>query len=135
MLRAPQPKLPAMHFSTLSKKLVFGFLAELIFCLHIVAVVVIHLGWLFPEYRLAYLIFLVLVLAQHFILGYCVFTPWEFYFRREIDPNFSKPKTSFTATYMKRFFGVVITERSVNIYSASFLVSMIVLQSILLFYR
>lgn len=116
------------------RKLMFGFLAELMFYLHIISLVIIHLGWLFPGYRQAYLIFLVLVLAHHIIFGYCILTLWEFYFRRKINPNISKLKSSFTATYAKRFFGIVLTEKSVNICSAGFLVFMIILQSILLFY-
>lgn len=116
------------------KSLVFGFLAELMFYLHIVALIIIHLGWLLSGYRLSYLIFLVLVLAQHLILRYCVFTPWEFYFRRKINPNLSGSKSSFTVTYVKKYFGVLLSEKLVNIYSAGFLVFMIIVQSILLFY-
>src|SRR3989344_6365972 len=117
----------------LLRKLMSGFLGNLIFYLHLMAVVVIHFGWLFPAYRVEYLIFLILVLAQHLILGYCLFTPWEFYFRRKLNPNFNKSEKNFTAVNLKRFLGINITNRCVDIASASFLVGMIILQSILLF--
>lgn len=116
------------------KKIAFGFLANLIFYLHIVIIVIIHLGWLFPNYRIAYLIFLALVLVQHRILGYCTLTPWEFYFRKKINPNLNNSKSSFTLINMKRFLGIVVTENCVNVYSRGFLMAMIFLQLILLLF-
>lgn len=117
------------------RNLVFGFLASLIFYLHLVAMVAIHLGWLLPAYRAVYLIFLILVLVQHLVLGYCIFTPWEFYFRRKINHNFNKTDKNFTAVNLKRFFGINVTNRCVDMTSASFLIGMIILQIILIFYK
>ena len=118
----------------LLKNLVFGILANSIFYLHLVAMIAIHLGWLFPAYRMEYLVFLILVLSQHLILGYCIFTPWEFYFRRKLNPNFNRSEKNFTAVNLKRFLGIDVTNRCVDITSASFLVGMIILQLFLLFY-
>ena len=123
----------AVYFISMIRKLLFRFLAELIFYAHILAVVIIHLGWLFPSYRLSYVIFLVFILIQHLILGYCVFTPWEFYFRRKLNRSFNRSGSNFTAMNLKRFFGIVVTNHCVDISSASFLIGMIILQVILLF--
>ncbi|OGN02716.1 MAG: hypothetical protein A2655_03330 [Candidatus Yanofskybacteria bacterium RIFCSPHIGHO2_01_FULL_43_42] len=114
------------------RRLLFYFLSKLIFYLHFFALLVIHLGWLFPSYRLGYIIFLGLILVQHLILGYCILTPWEFYFRRKLNKNFNRSGANFTAINLKRFFGIVVTNRCVDISSTSFLVGMIVLQIVLL---
>jgi hypothetical protein len=117
------------------KRSFYLFLANLIFYFHLIAMVAIHLGWLFPVYRLTYLIFITLVLVQHLILGYCVFTPWEYYFRRKINHGFNKSDKNFTAINLKRFFGINATNRCVDATSATFLIGMIILQTILIFYK
>lgn len=85
-----------------------------------------------PEYRSIYLALLITIFIQHFVLGYCILTVWEYSIRKKMSPSFNKAGKNFIAMNLKRFFGIDVTNRFVDISQASFLVGMIIVQSVLL---
>lgn len=65
--------------------------AEIIFVLHTALVVLLLLGWLLQApFYYVYVAALSLTFLSQFIWRYCVFTTWEFYFRRIADPSIEK---------------------------------------------
>ncbi|KKQ98946.1 MAG: hypothetical protein UT25_C0007G0001, partial [Parcubacteria group bacterium GW2011_GWC1_39_12] len=116
------------------RNFIFIFLAQFIYYLHFVSTFIIHFGWLFPRYRVAYIIFLILVPLHWLLLnGNCIFTVWEHYLRRKTNKNFNPAGKNFTAINLKKFFGINVTNRCVDVTSLSFIIGMIILQTFLLF--
>lgn len=88
--------------------------ANLFFLLHCLVGVFILTGWLFPQIKIFYLLFLVGWLSCWIILGYCPITKWEFGLRRKYDKSIEVNAEAITY-YMYKFFKVSISSKGVFI--------------------
>jgi len=71
------------------KNYLYQFLADSIFFFHILVVVILLVGWVFPSFHTIYFVTLYTTLISEIILGYCILTRWEFNYRKKIDANLS----------------------------------------------
>ena len=64
------------------KKLLYIFIANLIFTVHLVLVLIVSVGWLIPGFYYLFLGALVATFLSELFLGYCPLTFFEFGLRR-----------------------------------------------------
>lgn len=96
-------------------------MAELLFVLHTVLMIIIVIGWLFPEpYYYLYVAILAATFGTQLIFRYCLLTEWEFYFRRLLDPSIG-PSPYFLTYYSRKTFPSWVTDRLVDRLSLVFL--------------
>jgi hypothetical protein len=89
-------------------KLLYRVLADLIFAIHGVLFFFILFGFLFPVWWSLYMSGLVLVLISDLIFGYCILSKWEFYFRRQVNPEVNY-EFDWTSYYLHK-----LTERYID---------------------
>jgi len=79
------------------------FLANFIFGVHLLVVLINLTGWYFESFRWFYIGILSITLLSNLLLDYCPLTRWEFNLRKKINPN-SNYGSSFLAQYFLRVF-------------------------------
>lgn len=68
-------------------KLFYRILADCVFVLHLVIVLVALFGWVSPRLWNIYMVLLLATLISDIVLGYCILSKLEFDLRKKIDPD------------------------------------------------
>ena len=68
-------------------KYLYRILADLIFIVHSVIVLIVSFGGLFPKIWIVYFFTLILTLLSELYFGYCIVSKWEFDLRKKINPK------------------------------------------------
>ncbi len=68
-------------------KLMYRFLADVLWFIHFFVVAVVLFGWLVPQIFYLYLLTLFCVLLSNIFLHYCILSKWEYELRRKINPE------------------------------------------------
>ena len=79
-------------------------LADIIFIVHLILVLIVSVGWLIPGMYYVFLTLLALTFLADVFLGYCPLTPLEFNLRRKLDPT-AVYDSSCIAHYTRAPFG------------------------------
>jgi hypothetical protein len=92
-------------------KIVYRLLADSIWALHLLVVLTVLFGWLFPEWWHWYVSVLVAVLVSNVLWNYCLLSKWEFNLRKMIDPKVQYDHTytsyytyNLTRSYLSKYF-------------------------------
>ena len=83
---------------------------KIIYLLVIGAVILI--GWKFPQFKLIYVILLLVWIGSWIFLGYCPITKWEFLLRRKYDKSID-PNAEAIKYYMYKFFNKDIPSKTI----------------------
>ncbi len=103
------------------KRIGARIIAEALFVLHSGLMVVLLVGWLFPEpYYYIYLSILSATFLTQLFFRYCLLTAWEFYFRRVLQPDLG-PTPYFLTYYSHKMFPGWVTDSFVDRISLVFL--------------
>lgn len=81
------------------------FLANIIFVLHFLLIVIVSLGWLWNGFYFYHFGLLLATLASELFFGYCLLTRLEFGIRKKIDPNLLFDK-SCIVHYIRKWRGL-----------------------------
>ncbi len=111
-------------------KILYPFVANIVFLFHIILVFIILFGFLFGSIYLFYLSLLIIVFLFELVLGHCPLTKPEFYFRRKIDPALDYD-SSFLSYYGHKFVEGKISYNLIR-YSALFFLSLAIILNLLL---
>ncbi len=103
------------------KRIGARLMAELMFISHTVLMIILLVGWLFPEpYYYIYLAVLGLTFLTQMVFRYCILTEWEFYFRRMLDPELG-PSPYYLTYYSHKMFPGLVSDTFVDRVSLVFL--------------
>ncbi len=83
------------------------FVANALFVLHLLVGIILLCGWLFPRFRILYLILLVGWPLSWILFGYCPITKWEFLLRRKYRKDIDSDN-EFIQHYLYEFLDVYI---------------------------
>lgn len=99
-------KYNAMLYISISKSSVkrasYLALANVLFLIHCVLVIILLFGWLVEALYYVYIASLFSTLLSHIIFGYCLLTKWEFTLRRRLHPGLYYDST-FIGYYCHRY--------------------------------
>lgn len=101
-------------------------LANAIFLIHLIFVLIIIFGWLVPELWPVYITLLVGSLISELVLNYCVLSKWEFDLRKKIDPT-TNYDYSFSTYYTYRLTQKYISNEFIQIMGTVFLIASILI--------
>src|SRR5574340_1079932 len=101
-------------------------LANIVFLIHLILVIIILFGWYFPSIKYIYLLSLVLTLISEAVFGYCVLTKWEFDLRKKLEPDL-KYNYSFVSYYAYKYLGINPPEKLIKYLAIVFLSLSIIL--------
>ena len=87
------------------RKYFYLTVANSIFVIHTMFVVVVLVGWAIPGVFSVYVPVLISSLISELMLGYCVLTKWEFGIRRKIYPDMHF-EYSFIMHYTRKFLNL-----------------------------
>lgn len=87
------------------KKILYYFLAGLIFVIHLAVVLIVSLGWLIPSLFYIFLILIITSIISESSLHYCFLSKLEFGIRKKIDPTRIYDK-SCIIHYTRALFGL-----------------------------
>ena len=104
--------------------MVHRILADVLFVLHAMLVLIVLFGWVSPRLWYPYMAALVIGLVSDLFFGYCVLSKWEFDLRRKIDPKIDY-NYCWTSYYTHRFTRRYISDVFFSRASVVFLVSSI----------
>lgn len=62
-------------------------LADSIFAIHLIVVLIVVFGWLLPSIRWVYISLVAISLISELYLGYCILSKWEFDLRKQLHPD------------------------------------------------
>lgn len=86
--------------------------ANLMFIAHCVVAVLILIGWIWPAYKVYYMILLVSWISSWIFLGYCPLTRWEFLLRKQHDKSIDI-NAEIIRYYLQKYFNKDIPSRSI----------------------
>lgn len=76
-----------MKTLTLTQKTIYHAIADIVFITHLLLVVLVAIGWIFPTLFYFSLTTMFLTVLSELIFGYCVLSKWEFGIRRKLNPT------------------------------------------------
>jgi len=68
-------------------KYFYKILADVLFVVHVVFLVLVIVGFLFPKLWYAYMTALVLTFVSDILFSHCLMSKWEFDLRKKYDPS------------------------------------------------
>ncbi len=104
----------------------YQILANLVFIVHLILVLVILFGWYITKIKYIYLWSLILTLISEVVFGFCLLTKWEFDLRKKIDPNL-KYDYSFVSYYAYKYLGINPPKKLIKYLALIFLITSIIL--------
>ncbi|MDE2311960.1 MAG: DUF2784 family protein [Patescibacteria group bacterium] len=88
-------------------------MADLVFCLHVMAGIVLVFFWPYKSLYIIYITVLTVSVLENSILDFCFLAKWECYFRKKLNPSYEMQ--TFLDHYLKRFFGINVSPRQVHV--------------------
>ena len=69
------------------KKILYYFLADFIFVIHLAVILIVSFGWLIPSLFYIFIIIIISSILSEIYLHYCFLSKLEFGIRKKIDPT------------------------------------------------
>lgn len=86
------------------ERIVYRIIAESIFVLHALSILIIAFGWAIPTLFSLHIVLLFGGLFLQIVLGNCFLSRWEFWFRKKVDPSISYD-SAYINHYLRLIFG------------------------------
>jgi len=102
-------------------KKVWQFVANILFVLHALVVLIAVFGWLVASLWYVYMGILVLTLLSDVFFGYCILSKWEFDFRKKINPK-TQYDYAWSTYYTYKLTNHRISNRTINRIALTFVV-------------
>jgi hypothetical protein len=85
-------------------RMVYRIAADALFLSHVVIVLLICVGWYFPQLYLVHLLALFGASVSNVYFGNCIFSTWEFTLRKKVNPEVNY-EHGYMTHYIQKIFG------------------------------